>query len=120
MLRSAFIVFIIGWVIWFWVDKPPGGQLGLPPASDSVIENFQRAFDILKAGHPDMAFVYIWNAHYLVLSLLGGILLALAYSGISGHLSRQRMRKHFVPPARSEKAGTDKDNSPERTDAPTE
>lgn len=120
MLRSAFFVFITGWVIWFWIDKPPAGQFRLPQAGDNLVENFQRSFDILKAGHPEMAYVYIWNAHYLVLSLIGGVLLAIAYSGITGHLSRRRMRKHFLPPPRREKAASTEDQTPEQKSTPAE
>ena len=98
MLRSAFIVFLLGWLVWFWIDKPPPGQMQLPPVSDSLIENFQTAFNLLKAGHLDVSFVYIWNAHYLLLSLLGGALLAVSYGAISDYLSRRRMRRNFMPP----------------------
>jgi hypothetical protein len=97
MLRSTLLVFIAGWVAWFWIDKPRGGPYRLPPASDSLVENFQRAFDILKAGQVKLAYVYIWDAHYLVLSLLGGALVAMVYSSIASHFSRQRLRKFMLP-----------------------
>ena len=97
MLRSSFLVFIAGWMTWFWIDKPRAGPFRLPPPGDSTIENFQRAFDILKTGHPELAFVYIWDAHYLILSLLGGALLAMTYHALSGYLSRRRMRRRLVP-----------------------
>jgi hypothetical protein len=98
MFRSTFLVFIAGWITWFWIDKPRGGPRALPPAGDSLVGNFQQAFDILKAGQPKLAFVYIWSAHYIVISLLGGILLTGAYNGIAGYLARRRMRGHFAPP----------------------
>jgi hypothetical protein len=120
MLRSAFLVFIAGWVIWYWIDKPPAGQSRMPQASDSLVENFQRSFDILKAGHLDMAFLYIWNAHYLILSLLGGALVAVVYNGLSDYLSRKRMRKHFVPPPRVGKPAARDDSSPESGSGPAE
>ncbi|MEN8107695.1 MAG: hypothetical protein ABFS22_06775, partial [Pseudomonadota bacterium] len=69
MLRNSFIVFITGWIVWFWIDKPPAG---LPQPADSMPENFQRAFDMLRSGYLEVAWLYIWDAHYLVLSLLGG------------------------------------------------
>jgi hypothetical protein len=97
MLRGMFLVFIAGWVAWFWIDKPPVGQFGLPPASDSLVENFQRAMDLLKAGHPDMAYLYIWNAHYLILSAVFGILAAVAFGTLSDHLARKRMRRRSYP-----------------------
>jgi hypothetical protein len=103
MLRSSLLVFIAGWAVWFWIDKPRAGPFQLPPPADSLVENFQRAFDILKTGHVELAFVYIWNAHYLVLSLLGGAVVTIAYSSLAGHLSRQRLRKRMVPEKRVEK-----------------
>ena len=75
----------------------------LPPSGDSMVENFQRAFDILKEGYLDLAFVYIWNAHYLLLSLLGGAVIAVVYGSVSDHFSRRRMRKLMVPERRREK-----------------
>ena len=96
MLRSTFLVFIAGWITWFWIDKPRAGPFRLPPTGDSPAENFQRAFDILKAGYPKLAFVYIWDAHYLILSLLGGAVLAMTYHAFTGHLSRRRMRNRLV------------------------
>jgi hypothetical protein len=120
MLRSAFIVFIAGWLLWFSIDKPPVGQLGLPGVSDSITENFQRAFNMLKAGHPDMAFVYIWDAHYILLSLLGGILVAVIYGSVSDHLGRRRMRRHFRAPEQVEKSAGVEVEPPEQSNAPAE
>ena len=108
MLRSAFLVFLAGWAVRFLIDKPPAGQLGLPEVSDNMLENFQRSFDMLKACHLDMAYVFIWDAHYLVLSLLGGLLAGLLFGMVSDHLGRRRMRRHFLPPAR--KQASDLDN----------
>ena len=102
MLRSSLFVFIAGWVTWFWIDKPRAGPFKLPPPDDSLVENFQRAFDILKAGHLDMAFAYIWNAHYLLLSLLGGAVIAVAYGSVSDYYSRRRLRKLMVPEKRKQ------------------
>ena len=120
MLRSAFIVFITGWLVWFAIDKPPVGQLGLPQASDSIAENFQRAFNMLKAGHPEVAYVYLWDAHYLLLSLIGGILVAVVYGSISDVLGRRRMRRHFRPPERVEKAAAAGEGPPEQSHAPAD
>ncbi len=100
MLKSAFLVFITGWIVWFWIDKPDARQFRMPEPGDSMLDNFQTAFDMLKAGYIEMSFVYLWNAHYLVLSLLGGALLAAIYGGIGDYLGRRRMRRHFLPPAR--------------------
>jgi len=102
MLRSSFLVFIAGWIAWFWIDKPDTRQFRMPETGDSMLGNFQTAFDMLKAGYVDMSFLYLWNAHYLVLSLLGGALLAVAHSAIADHLGRRRMRRHFLPPDRQQ------------------
>ena len=118
MLRSAFVVFLLGWVVWFSIDKPPPGQMQLPPVSDSLTENFQVAFDLLKAGYPDVSFVYIWDAHYLLLSLLGGALAAVTYGVISDFLSRRRMSRNFMPPASKKQDDDEKKSSPEQQDAP--
>ena len=111
MLRSAFLVFLAGWTIRFLIDKPPAGQLGLPEVSDSMLENFQQSFDMLKAGRLDMAYVFIWDAHYLVLSLVGGMLIGLIVGMVSDHLGRRRMRRHFLPPVRMDKPGPEKSDS---------
>jgi len=108
MLRSTFLVFIAGWMVRFLIDKPPAGQLGLPKVSDSMLDNFQQAFDMLKAGHLDMAYVFIWDAHYLVLSLLGGLLVALLFGVVSEQLGRRRMRRNFLPPVRKKESGPEK------------
>ena len=112
MLRNTFIVFLLGWVTWFWIDKPPPEQQRLPEVSDSLVENFQVAFDILKAGYPQVAFVYIWNAHYLLLSIAGGLLLAVIIGAVSDALGRRRMRRRIMPPAVRETGS--KDSVPEQ------
>jgi hypothetical protein len=113
MLRSAFIVFLAGWILRFLIDKPPAGQLGLPKVSDNMLNNFQQSFDMLKAGHLDMAYVFIWDAHYLVLSLAGGMLVALIFGMVSDQLGRRRMRRHFLPPVRRDKPGPESSDSTE-------
>ena len=97
MITSIFLVFVGGWLLWFWIDKPPVSQFGLPPPGDSMVENFQRSIDLLKAGHPDMAYVYIWHAHYFVISLVVGMLLGVAFRSLSGQLSRRRRRRLYSP-----------------------
>ena len=113
MLRSAFIVFLAGWATWFWMDKPSQGRFRMPKVSDSLVENFQNAFDMMKAGYLDMAFVYIWDAHYIVLSLLGGAMLAVAYGSVADYLGRKRMRRHFLPPAREPRQTAAGEDPPE-------
>ncbi len=116
MLRSAFVVFLLGWVVWFLIDKPPAAQSRLPPVSDSLVENFQVAFDLLKSGYLDIAYVYIWNAHYLLLSLLGGALLAVSYGVVSDYMSRRRMRRNIMPPLRNRSQADEKDSRPDGQD----
>ena len=48
MLRNAFISFISGWLIWFSIDKPAGGLDQFLQIDDSMLINFQRAFDLLQ------------------------------------------------------------------------
>jgi len=114
MLRNAFIVFLLGWVSWFWIDKPPPDQQRLPEVSDSLVENFQVAFDILKAGYPEVAFVYIWNAHFLLLSIAGGVLLSVSIGAVSDALSRRRMRRLILPPSPVARTGRGEDAAPEQ------
>jgi hypothetical protein len=104
MLRSAFVVFIAGWVVWFWLDKPPArGRFRLPEAGGDLLENFQQAFNILKAGQAELAFIYIWPAHYIVMSLLGGAIIGLAWQSLaryfSFHRREYRARKRAIAEA---------------------
>ena len=69
----------------------------MPPVSDSMIENFQTAFNMLKGGYLEASFLFIWNAHYLILSLLGGLILLSLLQSISGLMRRRRMRKDYLP-----------------------
>jgi hypothetical protein len=120
VIRNTFIVFLLGWVTWFWIDKPPLQQQRLPAVSDSVVENFQVAFNMLKAGFPEVAFVYIWDAHYLLLSLLGGALLAVASGAVSNALSRRRMQRRTLPASPVSRNTAGKDSVPEQQAAPTD
>ena len=99
MLTSIFLVFVGGWLLWFWIEKPPAGQFGLPPPGDSMVQDFQRSIDLLKAGHPDMAYLYVWYAHYLIISVVLGIFLAVLFRALSDQLSRRRRRHHLLPHA---------------------
>lgn len=120
MLRNAFIVFLAGWVTWFWIDKPPPQQQRLPEVSDRLIDNFQAAFNILKAGYPDVAFVYIWNAHYLLLSVTGGVLLSVSIGAVSDALSRRRMRRRIMPTPAVARQSRREDSPPVPSSAPTD
>lgn len=116
MLRGSFLVFIAGWLAWFWIDKPDPQRYPLPPAGESLVADFQQGFDMLRAGYWDLAFVYLWHAHYIILSLLGGVLLAVLYGSVSDMLGRRRMRRLVVPAVKKgdgqEKAGTGPDSTP--------
>jgi len=114
MFTGIFLVFIGGWLTWFWIDKPPAGQFGLPPPGDSMVENFQRSIDLLKAGHPDMAFLYIWHAHYLILSVVSGILVAVVFRTVADHLSRKSRRRHYYPSPGAGTLARGQNASPER------
>jgi hypothetical protein len=99
MLRSSFLIFVCGWIVWFMLDKPGAVQFSFPERSDDLLGNFQYAFDMLKAGYPGLGFIFIWKHHYIVLSLLCGALLAVAASSLSDYLGRRRMRKLVLPGA---------------------
>ena len=118
MFTGIFLVFIGGWLTWFWIDKPPAGQLLLPPPGDSMVEDFQRSIDLLKAGHPDMAYLYIWHAHYLILSVVLGILAAVVFRAIADHLSSKRRRRLYNPPPGAVTAARQQNASPERPAVP--
>jgi hypothetical protein len=95
------------------LDKPGAVQFGLPERDHDLLGNFQTAFDMLKAGYPAPAFIFIWKQHYIVLSLLCGALLAVAAGALSDFLGRRRMRRRVLPgdarhgrvPGRAEDAG---------------
>jgi hypothetical protein len=70
--------------------------------------------DLLKAGHPDMAYLYIWNAHYLILSAVFGILVAVAFGMLSDHLARKRMRRYSYPLPNAGTSPVGKNVPPER------
>jgi hypothetical protein len=103
MLRASFLVFVCGWVLWFMLDKPAAVQFSFPERSDDLLGNFQYAFDMLKAGYPRLGFIFIWQQHYIVLSLLGGAILALVTGSLSDLLRRRRMRRLVLPGTRHER-----------------
>ena len=118
MFTGIFLVFIGGWLAWFWIDKPPAGQFGLPPPGESMVADFQRSIDLLKAGHPDMAYLYIWHAHYLILSVVLGILVAVAFRTIATQLSRGSRRRRYYPPPATGTSPAGKNVSTERPSVP--
>ncbi len=98
MFNYSVFVFIGGWVLWFFIDKhasAPG--MPVPETLDTMLENFQLCFDILKAGYMKAAYVFIWKAHYLVLSVIGGLLLSILFEQVSGMLRRRHLRHLMWP-----------------------
>ena len=91
-------MFVTGWVIWFTIDKHPA-SLGLvvPGELDSLIDNFQIAFDLLKAGFLQASYVFIWKAHYIVLSIISGALLSITVNAASNTLRRRNLRQLMWP-----------------------
>ena len=120
MFTGIILVFIGGWLAWFWIDKPPAGQYRLPPSGDSLVEDFQRSIDLLKAGHPDMAYLYIWHAHYLILSVVLGILTAVVFRTIADHLARKSRRRHYYPLPGTGTSAREGNASPARPQLPSE
>ena len=118
MLRSSFVVFIVGWIAWFALDKPAPGYGPFPRASENLLDNFQLAFNMLKAGQWEYAFVFIWHAHYIVLSLLAGALLAMLFASASEHLGRRRTRKHVLPGRVESHERQDRAVAPESSSTP--
>ncbi len=115
MFKAVVIVFLLGWSVWFLIDKSPAGIGRLPEPQDDILENFQTAFNILKAGYLKPAYTFIWHAHYLLLSVLGGLLASMAWQSISSALARKRLRKLYIPERRKTAPENSHDAS-EKTD----
>ena len=75
---------------------------------------------MLKAGYPKVAYVYIWNAHYLLLSILGGLLLALITGVLSDALGRRRMRRLVLPASPVGRAADRNVSPPEQSTTPAD
>ena len=100
------------------LDKPAAVQFSFPERSDGLLGNFQYAFDMLKTGYPWLAFIFIWKQHYIVLSLLGGAILAVAAGSVSDFLRRRRMRQLVLPGTGYER-GSNTEREPGPHAAPT-
>lgn len=101
-------MFILGWVSWFVIDKHPA-SLGatVPGESGQLLDNFQLAFDMLKAGYLKASYVFIWKAHYIVLSLIAGLMTSIIFQAVSNVLRRRKLRQVMWP----EKLTSDKTDS---------
>ena len=101
-------MFVIGWVLWFVIDKHPA-SLGaiVPGESGNLLDNFQLAFDMLKAGYLKASYVFIWKAHYIVLSLIAGLMTSTIIQVVSNALRRRKLHKVMW----SEKLTSDKTDS---------
>lgn len=108
MLRGFVIAFVAGWLAWFWIDKSPQTLGPLPPPLEEQFSaNFQMAVDLVKARRYTAAFVYLWNAHYLVLSLAAGLLVAMIGASISRLLARRRFARLYIPVRKGGRAASD-------------
>ena len=114
MYQSTIITFLAGWALWFLLDKHPAALgIMLPEAQDDMLDNFQISFDLLKQGHLRAAYTFIWEAHYLVLSVLGGILFGMVAGGIGGIFRRRRWMQMYFPNRKgpgSKEPGSDTDS----------
>lgn len=107
MLRGIIIAFIAGWAAWFWIDKSPHSLGPLPPPlQEQFSANFQIAVDLVKAQRYKAAFVYVWKAHYLLLSIAAGLLLSMIGGAMSRLLGRRRFARLYIP-ARQRRSGPD-------------
>jgi len=97
MLRGTLLAFIGGWIIWFWIDKNPLALGPLPyPADGNYLHNFQVTVDLLKQSRIKAAYVFLWKAHYVVLSLAIGFLSAIVITSITRTLSRNKLRRMYA------------------------
>ncbi len=98
MLNFSIIIFVIGWVLWFLIDKHPA-SLGtmVPTALDSMLKNFQLAFDMLTAGYFRASYVFIWQEHYIVLTIIFALLISAIAQMISAVFRRRHLRQLMWP-----------------------
>ena len=98
MIYHSFFIFIIGWTLWFLLDKHPASLgLVLPPAADQLTLNFQIAFDMLRAGYLRASFVFIWKAHYIVIALILGMMSSIIFQAAVNTLRRHRLQRLMWP-----------------------
>jgi len=108
MLNHSIFMFIIGWVLWFVIDKQPASLGAIVPGDvGSLLDNFQLAFDMLKAGYLKASYVFIWKEHYIVLSLIAGLMSSIIFQAVSNALRRRKLHQVMWP----EKLTSDKTDS---------
>jgi len=85
-------------VLWFIIDKHPS-SLGtmVPGEFNNLLDNFQLAFDMLKAGFVKASFVFIWKSHYIVLSIIAGLLSSILFQGVSNIMRRRKLHEVMWP-----------------------
>ena len=85
--------------MWFLTDKHPAslGVVVVPDELDSLLDNFQLAFDMLAAGYIRASFIFIWKAHYIYLSVITALLLSAIHAGLSNVLRRHHLRQLMWP-----------------------
>jgi len=96
MLRNSFIIFLGGWFLWFWIDKPSSGLEAFLQYDASLLSNFQYAFDLAKAGYITQSYLFLWNAHYLVLSFIMSLIFTYIYTAIHRHIAMRRRKKVYA------------------------
>ena len=98
MFNTSIIVFITVWALWFLIDKHPSSLgLVLPNESEAMLDNFQLAFDLLSAGFLSASFVYIWKAHYIVLTIIFSLVISVVYVSVSKVYKRRNLRQIMSP-----------------------
>ena len=98
MLRGTALAFVAGWLLWFWLDKNPATLGPLPPpVNDDYLRNFQIAIDLVKQARFKAAYIYIWKAHYIVLSLAAGLAIGSLLGILSRSIARKKFLKHYLP-----------------------
>ena len=103
MLNHSIFIFITGWVLWFFIDKHPA-SLGVvvPGESGKLLDNFQLAFDMMKAGYLKASYVFIWKAHYIVLTLIAGLMTSVISQAVSNVLRRRKLHQVMWPEKRAD------------------
>ena len=98
MFNHSIFIFVLGWVLWFFIDKHPAALGTMVPGElGSLLNNFQLAFDMLKAGYLRASFVFIWKAHYIVIAIIAGLLSSIIFQAVANILRRRKLRDLMWP-----------------------